>query len=47
MMQAANQFLDTPRIVVGIIIIGAIGFAMDRLLLLAERRLTSWQEIRR
>lgn len=46
MMQAANQFLDTPRIVVGIIIIGVFGFAMDRVLLEIERRLTSWQERR-
>lgn len=46
MMQAASQFLDTPRIVVGIILIGVFGFAMDRALLLAERRLTSWQEVR-
>lgn len=47
MMQAANQFLDTPRIVVGIIIIGVLGFTMDRTLLEIERRLTSWQEVRR
>lgn len=46
MMQSASQFLDTPRIVVGIIMIGALGFAMDRLLLLLERRLTNWQEVR-
>jgi NitT/TauT family transport system permease protein len=46
MMQAANQFLDTPRIVVGIIVIGVCGFVMDRLLLEAERRVTSWQELR-
>lgn len=46
MMQAAQQFLQTDRIVVGIIMIGALGFAMDRLLLIAENRLTSWQETR-
>ncbi|KQW06222.1 ABC transporter permease [Leifsonia sp. Root4] len=46
MMQAASQFLDTPRIVVGIIMIGLLGFVMDRLLLLLERRLTGWQEVR-
>ncbi len=46
MMQSASQFLDTPRIVVGIIMIGALGFVMDRLLLLLERKLTSWQEVR-
>lgn len=46
MMQSASQFLDTPRIVVGIIMIGALGFVMDRALLLLERRLTNWQEVR-
>ena len=46
MMQAASQFLDTERIVVGIIMIGLLGFVMDRLLLLLERRLTAWQEVR-
>jgi len=46
MMQAANQFLDTPRILVGIIVIGVCGFVMDRLLLEIERRVTSWQELR-
>ncbi|MDM0013457.1 ABC transporter permease [Variovorax sp. J22P168] len=46
MMQVATQFLQTDRIVVGIIMIGLLGFVMDRLLLWAERRLTSWQEVR-
>lgn len=46
MMQSAAQFLDTPLIVVGIIMIGILGFVMDRLLLLLERRLTAWQELR-
>lgn len=46
MMQSAAQFLQTDRIVVGIIMIGALGFIMDRTILWAERRLTSWQETR-
>ena len=46
MMQMSAQFLYTDRIIVGIITIGALGFAMDRLLLMAERRLTAWQEVR-
>lgn len=46
MMQVATQFLQTDRIVVGIIMIGLLGFAMDRLLLWSERRLTAWQEVR-
>lgn len=46
MMQSAAQFLQTDRIVVGIIMIGLLGFVMDRGLLLLERRLTAWQEVR-
>lgn len=46
MMQVATQFLQTDRIVVGIVMIGLLGFAMDRLLLWIERRLTAWQEVR-
>lgn len=46
MMQAASQFLETSVIVVGIIMIGTLGFIMDRSLLLLERRLTSWQDVR-
>ena len=46
MMQVATQFLQTDRIVVGIIMIGLLGFLMDRLLLWSERRLTAWQEVR-
>ncbi|MEV0785726.1 ABC transporter permease [Streptomyces sp. NPDC050423] len=45
-MQQAQVFLDLPTIFVQLIAIGAIGLAMDRLLLLAERRLTHWQERR-
>lgn len=46
MMQVATQFLQTDRIIVGIFMIGLLGFVMDRILLWAERRLTSWQEVR-
>ena len=46
MMQSASQVLDPSLIVVGIVVIGVLGFVMDRLLLLLERRLTRWQEVR-
>lgn len=46
MMQAASQYLDTATIVVGIIMIGVLGFVMDRLVMLLEKRLTRWQEVR-
>lgn len=45
-MQQAQVYYDLPTIFVALIAIGAIGLAMDRLLLLAERRLTHWQERR-
>jgi NitT/TauT family transport system permease protein len=46
MMQVATQFLQTDRIMVGVFMIGLLGFGMDRTLLWAERRMTTWQEVR-
>jgi sulfonate transport system permease protein len=45
-MMHAQTYYDIPTIFVGLITIGVIGLVMDRLLLLAERRLTGWQERR-
>jgi NitT/TauT family transport system permease protein len=45
-MTHAQTYYDIPTIFVGLITIGVIGLVMDRLLLLAERRLTGWQERR-
>ncbi|MFJ8750433.1 ABC transporter permease [Streptomyces sp. NPDC102441] len=45
-MQDAQLYYDLPTIFVGLITIGLLGLLMDRLLLLAERRLTRWQETR-
>ncbi|MEU1369812.1 ABC transporter permease [Streptomyces sp. NPDC005803] len=45
-MQQAQLYYDLPTIFVQLIAIGAIGLVMDRLLLVAERRLTHWQERR-
>ncbi|WP_255949920.1 ABC transporter permease [Streptomyces odontomachi] len=45
-MMHAQTYYDIPTIFVGLICIGVIGLVMDRLLLLAERRLTGWQERR-
>ncbi|MEU4238696.1 ABC transporter permease [Actinoplanes sp. NPDC026619] len=45
-MQAAQLYYDLPTIFVGLISIGVLGLLMDRGLLYAERRLTSWQERR-
>lgn len=45
-MQSAQLYYDLPTIFVGIVLIGVLGLVMDRLLLLAETRLTGWQERR-
>jgi NitT/TauT family transport system permease protein len=46
LMQTEEQYYDTGAIVVAIICIGVLGFVMDRILLVAESRLTGWQERR-
>lgn len=45
-MQQAQLFYDLPTIFVNLIVIGILGLLMDRVLLLAEARLTGWQERR-
>lgn len=45
-MQQAQTFYDLPTIFVALITIGILGLVMDRLLLMAEARLTGWQETR-
>lgn len=45
-MQNAQLYYDLPTIFVGLITIGILGLLMDRALLLAELKLTSWQERR-
>lgn len=42
MILQAGRFLDTPTVFVGIIMIGALAFATDRLLRLMETRLVPW-----
>jgi NitT/TauT family transport system permease protein len=46
MMQQAQLYYDLATIFVGLIAIGVIGLLMDRVFLLLDRRLTSWQERR-
>ena len=45
-MQNAQLYYDLPTIFVALITIGILGLVMDRMLLMAERRLTGWQERR-
>ena len=43
-MQQAQLYYELPTIFVALIAIGLLGLAMDRIILLFERRLTAWQE---
>ena len=43
-MQQAQLYYELPTIFVCLLAIGTLGLLMDRLILLAERRLTAWQE---
>ncbi|WP_084697091.1 ABC transporter permease [Glaciibacter superstes] len=45
-MQQAQLYYDLATIFVSIVVIGILGLVMDRLLLLAETKLTGWQERR-
>ena len=45
-MQQAQLYYQLDTIFVGLLLIGFLGLAMDRILLLTELRLTSWQERR-
>ncbi len=42
-IQGAQQFMDTAIVLLGIITIGVIGFVLDKLLLLVEKKLTRWK----
>ena len=46
MMKVAATYFRVPTVIVGILTIGALGFAMDRTVLRIDRRLTRWQDKR-
>ena len=43
MMMIAKNFLQTDVVVIGIIIIGAIGFAIEMLMRMLEKWLIPWK----
>jgi taurine transport system permease protein len=43
MVLSASQFLQTPTVIMGIIIIAAIAYAFDMLMRFVERRLVPWK----
>lgn len=42
-IQGAQQFMNTSIVLMGIITIGVIGYVLDKLLLIAEKKLTRWK----
>ena len=42
-IQGAQQYMNTSVVLLGIITIGVIGYVLDKLLLLAEKKLTKWK----
>ena len=42
-IQGAQQFMNTSVVLLGIITIGVIGYILDKLLLLTEKKLTKWK----
>jgi taurine transport system permease protein len=43
MVLSASQFLQTPTVIMGIVIIAAIAYAFDMLMRVVERRLVPWK----
>ncbi|WP_240418492.1 ABC transporter permease [Paenibacillus periandrae] len=46
MIMEASLYFRMDIVILGIIVIGIIGLAMDKFVLFLERRLTGWQELR-
>lgn len=46
MIQEASLYFRMEIVILGIVIIGIIGFLLDKTLLFMERRLAGWQEVR-
>lgn len=47
MIMEASLYFKMDVVILGIIIIGILGFILDKIVLLLERKLTGWQEIRK
>lgn len=46
MIQSASLYFKMDVVILGIVTIGIIGFTLDKIVLLLERKLTGWQETR-
>lgn len=47
MIQEASLYFDMARVIMGILVIGLIGLVLDKSVLFLERKLTTWQEVRK
>jgi NitT/TauT family transport system permease protein len=47
MIQEASLYFNMDVVILGIVIIGVIGFIFDKLVLWIEKKLTGWQEVRK
>ncbi len=47
MIQEAGLYFRMDLVILGILIIGIIGFILDKVLLFLEKKLTGWQDVRR
>jgi NitT/TauT family transport system permease protein len=47
MIMEASLFFSMDLVILGIVVIGIIGFILDKLILWLELKLTSWQEVRK
>lgn len=46
MIQQAGMYFRMDVVLMGIIVIGIIGFLLDKIVLFLEKKLTSWQEVK-
>lgn len=46
MIQTAALYFEMDIVILGIVVIGVIGFTLDKLILFIEQKLTVWQELR-
>ena len=46
MIQQAGMYFRMDVVLMGIVVIGVIGFILDKFVLLLEKKLTAWQEVR-
>lgn len=46
MIQQAGMYFKMDVVLMGIVVIGIIGFIFDKIVLFMEKKLTSWQEVK-